>query len=68
MKEIKHYVCEVCGTEYNEKLKAQKCEKGHKKPIRMSDCRYLSIKDNEKGYPISIKIVMEDGTEQIYKR
>lgn len=31
MKEVKHYICEVCGTEYSDKNKAQECEKNHKK-------------------------------------
>lgn len=32
MKEVKHYICEVCGAEFKSKAKAQKCEKGHRKP------------------------------------
>lgn len=23
MKEVKHYICEICGAEYNDKAKAQ---------------------------------------------
>ena len=30
--------------------------------------RYLSIKDNQKGYPLEITVKMSDGTEQKYKR
>ena len=54
MKEVKHYICEICGTEYNDKAKAQGCEKGHKKPIEIIKASYISIsnviiKDSEAG-------------------
>lgn len=68
MKEVKHYICEICGTEYNDKSKAQQCEKGHCKPIEIVKSRYLSIKDNQKGYPLEITVKMSDGTEQKYKK
>ena len=54
--------------EYNDKAKAQRCEKGHCKPIEIVKSRYLSIKDNQKGYPLEITVKMSDGTEQKYKR
>ncbi len=31
MKEVKHYICDICHTEYNDKFSCQKCEKSHKK-------------------------------------
>lgn len=68
MKEVKHYICEVCGTEYNDKNKAQKCEKGHCKPLGIVKCRYLKLENNLKGYPFQIIIKMADGTEQAYRR
>lgn len=30
MKEVKHYICEICGIEYHDKQKCQECEKNHK--------------------------------------
>ena len=27
LKEVKHYICEICGTEYNDKTRAQHCER-----------------------------------------
>ena len=68
MKEVKHYICEVCGTEYNDKSKAQACEKGHKNPVEIIDARYISIGNDNKGYPTSITVKMSDGSERIYKR
>lgn len=68
MKEVRHYICEICGTEYNDKSKAQNCEKGHCQPKEIVKCRYLSIVNNAKGYPAEIDIKMEDGTVQKYKR
>ena len=67
MKEIKHYICEFCGTEYNDKAKAQNCEKGHCKPIEIVKCRYSSIDNNIRDYPIEIIVKMEDGTTHRYK-
>lgn len=68
MKEVKHYICEICGTEYNDKRKAVECEKGHCKPNGIFSARYLPIKDNKKGYPVSVELQMADGTRQVYKR
>ena len=68
MKEIKRYVCETCNTEYKEKSACQKCEKTHCKPVEISKAKYIPIANNLKGYPVSITVKMEDGTEQIYKR
>ena len=68
MKEIKHYVCEICHTEYNERQKAIDCEKKHCKPIKIVGEKYLSLSQNMKGYPTSISVKMTDGTIQTYKR
>lgn len=68
MKKVEHYICEICGTEYNDKNKAQTCEKGHCKPIEIVRAHYLSLANNYKGYPNNITVKMADGTEQIYKR
>lgn len=35
MKEVKHFICEICGTEYNDKNNCLKCEKGHKTPVKI---------------------------------
>ena len=67
MKEVKHYICEICGTEYNDRAKAQNCEEGHCKPTEIVKGRYLSIDQNIKGYPINITVKMADGTTQRYK-
>lgn len=68
MKEVKHYICEVCGTEYNDKSKCSACEKGHKKPVEIVGASYVSIHSNVKGYPTRITVKMSDGSEQTYKR
>lgn len=68
MKEVKHYICEICGTEYNEKSKAQNCERGHVAPVEIKKAKYINIKDNQKGYPISIDVRMADGEIVTYKR
>lgn len=68
MKEIKHYICEICGTEYNDKKRCNNCELGHVRPVEICQARYIAISDNAKGYPLSISIKMEDGKIVIYKR
>lgn len=68
MKEIKHYICEICGTEYKDKLNAQKCEKNHCELDSIEKCRYLSYEYNNKGYPISIDVRMMNGQIVTYKR
>lgn len=68
LKEVKHYICEICGTEYNDKTKAQHCEKGHCKPLEIIKARYLSAGNNANGYPLEITVKMADGTEQKYER
>lgn len=36
MKEVKHFICEVCGAEYKDKNVCSQCEKGHHKPLEIS--------------------------------
>lgn len=68
MKEVKYYICEICGTEYNEKEKCMDCEKGHIKPVSINGARYLSINNNHNGYPVAINVEMSNGEIITYKR
>lgn len=68
MKEVKHYICELCGTEYKDKESAQRCEKCHKKPIAIIRQRYVSQSQNGAGYPVTLEVQMSDGTFHTYKR
>lgn len=68
MKEVKHYVCEVCGTEYSDKQRCQKCEKNHKKIKKIISEKHQGFSMNLQGYPISITVEMDDGKELTYKR
>lgn len=68
MKELKLYTCEFCGTNYKEKTICMQCEKTHKKPVKIKSSRYIPDKNNNKGYPISLEIEMEDGKTVTYKR
>ena len=49
MKKVEHYVCEFCNTEYTDKGKAEECEKGHHKPVKISKCLYESCRSNCEG-------------------
>ena len=43
MKEIKHYVCDICHTEYNDKNKCKQCEEHHCKVKEFKGARYISF-------------------------
>lgn len=68
MKEIKHYICEICGAEYRDRHSARKCEKKHCEPNNIEKCRYMSYAYNNEGYPITIDVRMKDGCIVTYKR
>lgn len=68
MKEVKHYVCEICGTEYNDKPKCTACERGHKKPVRIIKSKYHPITSNALGIPSTIEVEFENGSKFEYKR
>lgn len=68
MRKIESYICEVCGSEYSEKNKAIKCETNHNPPIKIVGMRYIGFGNDNKGYPIVIKVKMKDGEIVTYKR
>lgn len=68
MKEVKHYVCDICHVEYSSKVSCEKCEKTHRKPIKIVDAKYVGFIGAVNGYPVSITVKMEDGKEVMYKR
>lgn len=68
MKEVKHYICDICHTEYNDKCQCQQCEKSHKKSMRIIREHYVSKTQNKKGYPHKIDVEFEDGSVLTYKR
>lgn len=68
MKEVKHYICELCNTEYSDKNKAQECEKNHKKYTEIVGAKYLSKGQDLKGYPVKIDVKFSDGEIITYHR
>ena len=68
MKEVKHYVCDICHTEYNDKNKCKQCEEHHCKVKEFKGARYISFDGNNKGCPVSIDVLMEDGKTITFKR
>lgn len=68
MREVKHFICEICGTEYNDKKKCADCEKGHIKPEEINGAKYVSITNNKSGYPLAVHIKMSDGKIITYKK
>lgn len=68
MKEIKHYVCEICGTEYKEETRATECEKNHKKPKKIESCRFNPKSSDNTGLPSSIMVKFDNGEVVKYSR
>lgn len=68
MKSLKLYQCEICGTQYKERLECEKCEKTHIQPKAIVGAKYIRMRDNAKGYPIAITVMMDDGHSVQYKR
>lgn len=68
MRTVEHYICEVCGTEYKDKNVCKNCESGHHKPLEISGCHWVSMKNNGRGYPTQIHIKMNNGETITYKR
>lgn len=68
MRTIERYVCETCGTVYNDKKKCAACEGGHHKPVGISGAGWISIGNNGSGYPTIIHVKMDNGETITYKR
>jgi hypothetical protein len=58
MKEIKSYQCELCGGKFKTAEKAQKCEREHKKNLRVIGKTY-SVSE-VCGFPKFITVASED--------
>ena len=57
MKEVIHYACEICGTEYDDKFECERCEKTHRMPVKFIGSKYHPF-DN---FPYTISIEFDDG-------
>lgn len=68
MKEQMLYVCELCGTSYSDKKKAEECEAGHAvlKKAKIVG-KYKSIKMVPDGMPVAIEVTFSDGRHRIYR-
>lgn len=62
------YECEICGTPYKDESKCKECESSHKKIKKIHTAQYQSYHVNQKGYPSSIEVLMDDGEKIRYKR
>ncbi len=68
MKEKVLYTCEVCHTDYADKVEAKRCEESHEKKLKIVDSRYLARAQTLIGFPITITVQSEDGIRVTYKR
>lgn len=69
MKEIKLYQCEICGTQYKDKLKAKDCEKSHIKPVGIMGMKFNPMNcGSEDGFPVKITVTFENGACVDYRR
>lgn len=68
MKEQMLYVCEICGTSYNDRKKAEECEAGHVSLKRAKIVgKYKSIKMVPDGMPVAIEVTFANGKHRIYR-
>lgn len=68
MKEMTLWKCDICGTEYKEKLKCKKCEALHKKAGKIVSMRHLPFTSDASGYPDKITVEFEDGIKKVYSK
>lgn len=68
MKEKVLYTCEVCHTDYADKVEAKRCEESHERKLKIVDSRYLARAQTLIGFPITITVQSEDGIRVTYKR
>ena len=64
MKELKLYVCEHCGTQYDNKRETEECENSHKTKLKIKEMKVVSYKNNHTGVPITLEVVDEKGIVQ----
>ena len=67
MREVKQYICEICGTAYAEKERCKECESSHRHPTVISRAHYLPYKNLKSGYPLKLEIGFSDGSTKTYK-
>ena len=67
MKEVKQYICEICGTVYAEKESCKACETNHRHPTIISRAHYLAYGNLKSGYPLKLEIGFSDGSMKTYK-
>lgn len=68
MKQKVLYTCELCHTDYADKVEAKRCEESHEKKLKIVDSRYLARAQTLIGFPITITVQSEDGIRVTYKR
>ena len=65
MKEVKHYICDICHTEYNDKFSCQKCEKSHKKTGKIIRSHMEeAIFETDNGYDGETKQMIQEMEER----
>lgn len=60
MKEQKLYVCDYCGTQYKDKVKAMACEKGHRTPEGIANTTYHAGGD----FPDRVEVAFKRASEK----
>lgn len=68
MKEVKQYICDICGTQYKDKEKCKDCESMHHQPVKIDGAVWVFMKSNGSGYPTKVHIKMSNGETITYTR
>lgn len=64
MRKIELYQCEVCHTQFNDKTKAEECEKSHCKIESVAPKKWRA----KEAYPDKVVVTFSDGKEIHYER
>ena len=68
MKKHESWSCDICGTNFKDKKVCDRCEKGHKKAVDVLDAKYVSVTNDQSGFPVKIAVKMDNGEKVWYKR
>ena len=69
MKKLELYQCEICGTQYKDKIVCEECEKSHIKPYSISGMKYYAKNvGSSDGLPVKITVTFENGHTADYRR
>lgn len=68
MKRHTVYRCEICGTDYNDRDQAERCEEYHKTDLVIEKVEYKPCDWVNHGFPDTVILKSKDGKTAIYRQ